>query len=194
MSDWGLRTVRVDGEDPEHVLAGARRKLTALRAALDEARTHDIEQQLAALDPPPTNGPLQLHLGCGASRTPGWVDVDMTGGDLRLHLGWRLPFDECTVSAVFSAHTFEHLDYHTTAPRLLAEIHRVLRPGGLLRLAVPDLEAYARAYTTGKAAFFDQTESVALIVTIAGEAPLASAERPARLTPAPAPAPACPGS
>ena len=50
----------------------------------------------------------------------------------------RIPEDDGSVSVVYSSHMLEHLDQFE-ASRFLAEARRVLRPGGVLRLAVPDL-------------------------------------------------------
>ena len=57
----------------------------------------------------------------------------------------RLPFADSTVSVVYSSHMLEHLG-RDEARAFLLECHRVLRPGGTLRLVVPDLEGYVSAY------------------------------------------------
>lgn len=56
-----------------------------------------------------------------------------------------IPFGDGTVDAVFHSHMLEHLD-REVVPHFLAEVRRVLRPGGIHRIAVPDLEAICRAY------------------------------------------------
>lgn len=56
-----------------------------------------------------------------------------------------LPFPTGSVHGVFAAHFFEHLTREEGAA-LLAECHRVLEPGGAIRLVVPDLEPLARWY------------------------------------------------
>ena len=56
-----------------------------------------------------------------------------------------LPFDSGSVDAVYHSHLLEHLD-RDVAPRFLSEIRRVLRPGGIVRMVVPDLELAARSY------------------------------------------------
>jgi SAM-dependent methyltransferase len=61
--------------------------------------------------------------------------------DLRL----GIPFPDGHFDAVYHAHLLEHLA-PAEAARLLAECRRVLRPGGVLRVVVPDLEAIARLY------------------------------------------------
>ena len=62
---------------------------------------------------------------------------------VQLDLVRRLPYGDNSVDAIYSSHTFEHL-YHTDALALMRECHRVLRPGGVLRLALPDAERMAR--------------------------------------------------
>jgi SAM-dependent methyltransferase len=57
----------------------------------------------------------------------------------RMDLTKTLPFARQSVSAVFSSHVFEHL-FGDEVERLIAEIHRVLKPGGVCRVVVPDLE------------------------------------------------------
>lgn len=57
----------------------------------------------------------------------------------------RLPFGDSTVEIVYSSHFLEHIR-RQDASRFVTQCHRVLRPGGLLRLAVPDLRKLAVAY------------------------------------------------
>ena len=56
-----------------------------------------------------------------------------------------LPFGDASVDVVYHSHMLEHLD-RSRAPAFLAEVHRVLRPGGVHRIVVPDLEQLARLY------------------------------------------------
>lgn len=58
-----------------------------------------------------------------------------------------LPFDDTSVEVVYHSHMLEHLD-RALVPRFLAEVRRVLRPGGVHRIVVPDLEQLARVYLT----------------------------------------------
>ena len=57
----------------------------------------------------------------------------------------RIPHDSATVDVIYSSHMLEHLD-RAEALSFLAECRRVLRPGGILRLAVPDLRNAAWRY------------------------------------------------
>jgi len=56
-----------------------------------------------------------------------------------VNLNRRLPYRDASVAAIYSSHVFEHL-HVDVAERTLAECHRVLKPGGVLRIAVPDLD------------------------------------------------------
>jgi predicted SAM-dependent methyltransferase len=57
-----------------------------------------------------------------------------------------LPFDDNSVRYIFSEHFFEHLDYTEEIPVVLSECLRVLQPGGIIRIVVPDAGRYLRAY------------------------------------------------
>lgn len=57
----------------------------------------------------------------------------------------RIPLPDASVEVVYSAHMLEHLHPHE-ARACIHEIKRVLRPGGIVRLNLPDLEMLARAY------------------------------------------------
>jgi len=70
------------------------------------------------------------------SRHPQVLECDLSHG---------ICFPDGSMDAVYASHMLEHLDRHAV-PALLAECRRVLRPGGVLRLAVPDFEAMARLY------------------------------------------------
>jgi len=57
----------------------------------------------------------------------------------------RLPLPTNSVDVVYSCHMYEHL-LKPQARTFLREAHRVLRPGGVIRLAVPDLRRKAEEY------------------------------------------------
>lgn len=57
----------------------------------------------------------------------------------------RIPVPNESLEVVYSSHLIEHLDISETEV-FLSEIHRVLRPGGIIRLVVPDLRRRAEKY------------------------------------------------
>lgn len=91
---------------------------------------------------------MKVHLGCWHRVFPGFIHVDLC--DLP-HIDFnsaidRLPFfkDE-SVSLLYCSHAFEYFD-RQEAVHVLAEWFRVLQPGGILRLAVPDFRALITIY------------------------------------------------
>jgi len=125
---------------------------------------------------------IRINLGAGSQHAPGWIGYDRSRAPLLMRsrvlrpilinrLGhWPpetlvrdvtrgIPHPDDSVDVVYSSHTLEHL-VPDDARRLLAEAHRVLRPGGLIRIIVPDLERLARAYLGGDRAFFHDTDEL----------------------------------
>ncbi len=60
-----------------------------------------------------------------------------------------IPLADGVADCVFSSHFFEHL-FRKDADHLLRECHRVLKPGGVLRISVPDLEYAVSLYAAGE--------------------------------------------
>jgi SAM-dependent methyltransferase len=89
-----------------------------------------------------------LNLGCGNHYHPAWTNADLrsTGPGVVAHdLYDRLPFQDGEFDAVYHSDVLEHLNKRH-APVFVGECRRVLKPGGVLRVATPDLEAICRAY------------------------------------------------
>lgn len=91
---------------------------------------------------------LRLHLGCGYHPKAGWVNVDLFNpkADVELDLREPWPFADRSARIVYSEHVFEHLDAPSEAYHYLAEALRILEPGGVLSIGVPDTEWPLRAY------------------------------------------------
>ena len=90
---------------------------------------------------------LQLHIRCGPKIKRGWVNIDICReADLTLDVRRPLPFADNSRSVVYSEHFLEHLDYPEPAMAFLRECYRVLEPGGLLCVGVPDTELPIAAY------------------------------------------------
>jgi predicted SAM-dependent methyltransferase len=90
-----------------------------------------------------------LNLGCGSHFNLQWVNVDFlkTGDDVIAHnLLEGVPFDDNSFEVVYHSHVLEHFQKND-APKFIAECYRVLKPGGKIRIAVPDLEQIVNNYT-----------------------------------------------
>lgn len=84
----------------------------------------------------------RLHLGCGTRVLPGWVNIDRiarAAGVVTDIDPTTLPYPDASVAEVLAEHLFEHFSFAEEGLVWL-EMARVLRPGGVLRLEVPDFE------------------------------------------------------
>jgi predicted SAM-dependent methyltransferase len=86
-----------------------------------------------------TASPVRLHLASGFSRLDGWLNLDLMGApvDAPWDLRYGIPVPDGCAQAVFSEHFYEHIPFEA-AVRLHQESMRVLEPGGILRVGVPD--------------------------------------------------------
>lgn len=121
-----------------------------------------------------------LNLGCGLNAPSGWLNVDgswqvvlarhpslkqllvrlrlfpqsqasipWSRNVMRVDLQRSLPFPGESFRVVYSSHTLEHLHYED-AVRLLSECYRILKPGGICRMVVPDLSATVQRYVLAR--------------------------------------------
>jgi len=137
-------------------------RLTSLLSAVDSMRSslaaikaETIAAQVARLGAPESLRGLKLHIGAGSGRLAGWVNIDVHPADLALNVTDGLSLPEASAHFVFASHILEHLYYPTDALPFLRECLRVLAPGGVLRIIVPDVEQCIRAYAEGNRAFFE---------------------------------------
>jgi predicted SAM-dependent methyltransferase len=117
-----------------------------------------------------------VNLGCGITVAPGWINIDNSPNarlsryprlrwlllkagvlsDAHYSVSWpksilihdlrkKLPFSDCSVNYVYTSHVLEHLTA-ADARKLIKEVFRILKPGGMARVVVPDLAYGARCY------------------------------------------------
>ncbi len=94
--------------------------------------------------------PVLLNLGAGPRGRDDdhWVNVDgFSERKIHFVIDFQrpLPFSNNCFDGVFSEHVLEHFTQEDGF-LLLVEVMRVLRPGGILRLIVPDGEFIVRSY------------------------------------------------
>jgi predicted SAM-dependent methyltransferase len=82
------------------------------------------------------------------------VNIDVHPAPLAMNVLWGLPFMPGSARCVFVSHMLEHLFYPAEVKPFLAELRRVLAPGGTVRIVVPDIEQCIAAYTSNDRAFF----------------------------------------
>lgn len=91
---------------------------------------------------------IQLHLGCWKRFIPGFIHIDRCDFP---HIDYQhdvatLPmFSDDSVDLIYLSHVLEYFD-RLEAIDVLTEYKRVLKKGGMLRLAVPDFESLMEVY------------------------------------------------
>ena len=91
---------------------------------------------------------VKVNLGCGRRYHPAWINIDLAAagpGVIEHNLLEGIPQPDASVDVLYHAHVVEHFKKEP-AETFLEECFRVLKPGGLLRVAVPDLEPICRNY------------------------------------------------
>ena len=94
---------------------------------------------------------MKINLGSGQRPIAGFVNVDALpdapGVNVVADISDVLPFENGSASLIYAAHILEHFP-HEHVPTMLKEWRRVLRDGGQLLVAVPDLDTIAEMLVT----------------------------------------------
>lgn len=91
---------------------------------------------------------MKLHLGCGKRFLPGFVHIDAVDYPHVDHVATidNLSFIQTdSVDLIYNCHVLEHFK-RRDVERVLSEWHRVLKPGGTLRVSVPDFSKLCEVY------------------------------------------------
>jgi predicted SAM-dependent methyltransferase len=107
-----------------------------------------IRNRPGQLNQPRIRNLRYLNLGCGPNGHEAFVNLDYLWRphiDVCWNFNAGLPFADAAMQGIFSEHCLEHFSFGD-ALALLRECHRVLAPGGTLRIVVPDGEMYLRTY------------------------------------------------
>lgn len=111
---------------------------------------------------------MLLNLGCGSNRpqdehwwnlddlyghfpkgTPEREQLDKEPRYVNHCLPEQLPFEFDSIDGILASHIIEHFDIHD-AVKIMADCHRVLRPGGILVVSVPDAKYFLSVYDRDK--------------------------------------------
>lgn len=122
--------------------------ITEIKNYLNQSKASAISPTKIEVSTPETG--LKLHLGCGTKRLPGFVHVDVrpdVNPDVVADITDLREFSDNSAELIYFCHGFEHVRPQQI-DSTLAEWKRVLKPGGILRLSMPDFEVLARLYVT----------------------------------------------
>jgi predicted SAM-dependent methyltransferase len=114
------------------------------------------ERASAESAPPASARVRRLNWGCGEHPEDGWLNSDIkdaAGVDVVADVRAGLPLETDSIDYIVSIHALPELPYPDLVPAL-TELRRVLKPGGVLRLALPDLERGIAAYQRGDGGYF----------------------------------------
>ena len=89
----------------------------------------------------------KIQIGCGPNPIDNWLntDIDAKRGIVYIDATMPLPIPDNCFDYVFSEHMFEHISYREGSA-FLRETYRILKSGGKIRIATPDLEFLIRLY------------------------------------------------
>ena len=128
--------------DPRRVVRRAYTGLGSLPRTLRRADGRIVRCHFAQTREP------KLHLGCGDHLLDGWLNTDRwprCHSVARLDASRRFPLPDNSFVYVYSEHMIASLSF-SEARTMLRECHRVLAPGGKLRVATTDLSFLIRLY------------------------------------------------
>ena len=125
--------VRAGRELPEDIrsLRGALRRRSIIRAYLDSHSTR------------------KLQIGAGPNELPGWLNADFSPrrpSTIFMDATQLFPLPSESFDLIFSEHMIEHVPFDQ-GQKMLAECYRVLKRGGKIRIATPNLDQIAALAT-----------------------------------------------
>jgi len=95
---------------------------------------------------------MKMHLGCGKRKIAGWTNIDVDQenkpdivADCLCKFFWSLSDHYEPIEAIYACHVLEHCGRHEYKA-VLKRWHDLLKPGGILRLSVPDIKAVFGQY------------------------------------------------
>ena len=112
----------------------------------------------------PASSSRYLNLGCGRRYHSAWTNLDLESNDPEVvshDVTKGIPFEASSFDAVYHSHVLEHLNPEE-GKQLIQECYRLLSPGGVLRVVVPDLERIARLYLENHQQAWDGDEAASV--------------------------------
>lgn len=90
----------------------------------------------------------KIQIGCGTNFLEGWLNTDLKFSDkiLFLDAGAIFPLESDSFDFIFSEHMFEHLKVEQQL-NMLSESYRILKKGGIMRIATPNLDFLFKIYS-----------------------------------------------
>lgn len=98
--------------------------------------------------PKNSDGKVRIHLGCGDLNIPGFINIDARPAP-HVHVAGDVTdlslFADGVADLIYASHVLEHIP-GVRVNATLWEWRRVLKPGGVLRISVPDFRKILELY------------------------------------------------
>jgi ubiquinone/menaquinone biosynthesis C-methylase UbiE len=97
---------------------------------------------------------MNLNLGCGYNKIEGYIGVDIDASvnpDIIADLSQRLPFEDNSIDNIICEQVLEHIHNY---PELIKEVHRILKPEGIVKFSVPKFPCIASIADPDHVRFF----------------------------------------
>jgi SAM-dependent methyltransferase len=123
-------------DSPKLVVGEYRRRISSPRLIDSYMQSHSVRK---------------LQLGAGPNNLPDWLntDIELENDQAYLDVSQPFPLKEKSTNYIFSEHLIEHITYEQ-ALTMLAECHRILVPGGKVRIATPNLHKFIQLFQESK--------------------------------------------
>ena len=92
---------------------------------------------------------IKLELGSEKKGENGFTTIDYMNGDIRHNLLKAIPLENSIVDEIYSSHTLEHFSFNDII-FIIHECRRILKPGGKLKICVPNAKLYIESYINNK--------------------------------------------
>ena len=94
-----------------------------------------------------SSGLKKLQIGCGKNPLSGWLNTDLLASQQVVYMDAtaKLPLPDSSMDYIYSEHIFEHIS-HRDGSKFLKEAYRVLKPGGRIRIATPNMAFLFQLY------------------------------------------------
>ena len=94
----------------------------------------------------------RVHIGCGPINLEGWINIDARNNS-HIHINTDVmdlkDFSDDSIGEIYMCHVLEHFSFEEVSS-ILDVFYRKLKPGGLLRISVPDFRLMAQSYLVQK--------------------------------------------
>ena len=129
-------------------------KAESVKAQSVKAQSVKARTRTAAREPMRV---CRVHWGCGDIRPAGWINIDIGSGpriDISCDVREGIPLPDTSVDYISSQHALQEISILEQG-KALRELWRILKPGGVLRMGLPDLDRAIACYLAGRNDYFE---------------------------------------